>query len=114
MQGVRQDVHAKAQHSRYALWFVAMQIQLRAIVHGESTSREDQDKMLRDVWQRISVQESQRHDLWAFVWEQARMDPSALDFANRVDRLRGLGNLVVPLQGAVAFTLLMRRLNCGS
>ncbi len=36
--------------------------------------------------------------------------PAGVDLS-RIDRLRGLGNLVVPLQAAIAFTLLWRRVN---
>jgi DNA (cytosine-5)-methyltransferase 1 len=72
----------------------------------------DWPAILRDApWLAPALSEAEIESLLRGV---ASGDAGGLDFANRVDRLRGLGNLVVPLQGAVAFTLLMRRLNCGS
>jgi hypothetical protein len=117
LQHVRKDVSAISRYARHALWFSGLRFQLWEIFGSKEMGWQAADQTLRLLWQRVSIQEAQRDDLWEIVRQQARLRTTARELIagvdNRVDRLRLGGNGVVVLQAAVAFTVLFYRLTDG-
>ena len=87
---------------------------------AKKVGREDDNKSMCMLWQRICFQEGKRKNVWAFLWEQASMGqkefmksdphpdiPRTTDKTeNRVNRLKAIGNGQVPTCAAKAWTIL--------
>lgn len=108
MQSVRDGISATSQQARFALWFTELQSRLREIVSGQAMGREEADRILRELWTRVSAQEAERHDLRALLRERASVEVETSE--GRLDRLRACGNGVVPLTAAWAFICLAQEL----
>jgi hypothetical protein len=105
---MRAAFQARAKQAEDALHFVRMQARIWQGQRGEEMGLEQQEALLRRVWERISVQEAARKNLWSFVRQQTRVGWE--ENLNRNARLYVGGNGVVPQAAACALLTLHGRL----
>ena len=110
MQGVRGQVPTASPSELFALWQARVLERAWETICGEAMGWETHGTNMRLVREGVCLYEAETADVRQGLWEQISMGEAT---AERVSRLRMLGNGVVPLQAAYAFVSLWAALTDG-